>query len=167
MVFVAENAASGFTRTRKCAIKSQAIQTVDRAEEWDQNAMSQDVLTEATPRQRMSQKRRHHIFTDHCISHQVAPCVVCGKPVHRFNDRWIIEHVRPLGLLGRDVNTNCGPAHYECGMVKTVTQDMPRIRKARRQAMAGRKVGSGFRKPAGAVYDWSRRKYVFAEDSPK
>jgi hypothetical protein len=65
-------------------------------------------------------------------------------------DRWIIEHRRALALLGLDLNTNCAPAHFKCGEVKTHTQDLPRIRKAKRQQMAGaknEKAGSRFSNP--------------------
>lgn len=90
-------------------------------------------MTKPTPRERMSQKRRHHIFSERCTGHNVAPCITCGRPIHRHNDRWIIEHERALGLLGPDTNPNCGPAHYECGLEKTAQQDLPRIAKAKRQ----------------------------------
>lgn len=95
-------------------------------------------MTENTPRGRMSPKRRHHIFSENCTGHNVAPCCVCGRPIHRHNDAWIIEHKRALGLLGRDVNANCGPAHVACANEKTHKQDLPSIRKAKRQAEAGK-----------------------------
>ena len=60
-------------------------------------------------------------------------------PRRRHEDRWIIEHRHALALLGLDLNTNCAPAHFKCGEVKTHTQDLPRIRKAKRQQMAGAK----------------------------
>lgn len=82
----------------------------------------------------MSAKRRHHIFSERSTAHHVAPCCICGKPIHRHHDRWIIEHIRALGLLGRDTNANCAPAHYDCAQVKTATQDLPMIAKAKRQA---------------------------------
>jgi hypothetical protein len=93
---------------------------------------------EATPRRAMSPKRRHHIFTENCTAHNIAPCCICGEPVHRHNDQWIVEHKRALGLLGPDVNSNCGPAHLACALVKTAEQDLPRIAKAKRQADAGK-----------------------------
>lgn len=80
--------------------------------------------------------------------------------MHRHDDEWIVEHIRALGLLGPDINTNCGIAHVECGKVKTATHDLPGIAKARRMAQAGRKKGRGFWKPAGAAYDWKRGRYV-------
>jgi hypothetical protein len=69
----------------------------------------------------MADKRRQHIFSENCTAHNVAPCCICGKPIHRHDDRWIVEHERALALLG-DVNTNCGPAHYDCAQVKTHTE---------------------------------------------
>lgn len=89
-------------------------------------------MIENTPRKRMSAKRRHHIFSEHCTAHHLAPCCVCGRLVHRHKDRWIIEHIRPLALLGDDFNTNCAPAHYECGIAKTA-REARTIAKAKRQ----------------------------------
>lgn len=120
-------------------------------------------MTFNTPRQRMSDKRRQHIFSENCTGHNVAPCCICDKPIHRTNDRWIVEHKRALGLLGRDVNTNCGPAHYDCAQVKTHAEDLPRIRKAKRQqAMheGSKEISRRFMRPAGLVYDWQKRRYV-------
>ena len=70
---------------------------------------------------------------------------LCGKSIHRHSDRWIVEHIRALALLGDDINTNCAPAHYECALVKTHTEDLPRIRKAKR--LAAPKKRKGFWKP--------------------
>ncbi|MBL0935495.1 MAG: hypothetical protein IBJ07_12195 [Rhizobiaceae bacterium] len=129
-------------------------------------------MTKNTPRGRMSPKRRHHIFSENCTGHNVAPCCICGQPVHRNNDEWIIEHKRALGLLGRDVNTNCAPAHVACANEKTHTQDLPAIRKAKRQAEAGRVRSErsvhdtrAFGRPADMVYDWKSRSYRFQEPS--
>ncbi|TPM25725.1 hypothetical protein [Mesorhizobium sp. B2-3-4] len=93
-----------------------------------------------TPRRPMSQRRRQAIFSENCTAHNIAPCCLCGDPVHRHEDQWIIEHKRALGLLGPDINTNCAPAHAACGLKKTAEQDLPRIAKAKRQAAAGRKA---------------------------
>jgi hypothetical protein len=118
-------------------------------------------VTANTPRARMSAKRRQAIFTEHCTGHNVAPCCLCGEPIYRLTDRWIIEHKRALALLGPDVNTNCAPAHFACAQVKTHTQDLPRIRKAKRQADAGGRVERpAFPRPAGHAYDWRQRRYV-------
>lgn len=139
-----------------------------------------DKLTEpgrnqGTPRRPMSTKRRQHIFSEHCTGHNVAPCCLCGKPIHRHNDQWTIEHMRALGLLGADLNTNCAPVHEACRREKDKT-DLARIAKAKRQAAAGtpryvhdthtpetKKPARGFQAPAGVKYDWRQRRYVKAE----
>lgn len=111
----------------------------------------------------MSAKRRQAIFSEHCTGHNVAPCCLCGEPIRRHEDRWIIEHMRALALLGRDVNTNCGPAHFKCAEVKTHSLDLPRIRKAKRQQArheGTKKPARRFQNPAGFVYDWRRRQYA-------
>lgn len=126
-------------------------------------------MPENTPRKRMSPKRRHHIFSEHCTGHNVAPCCLCGEPIHRTNDRWIIEHVRPLALLGKDTNTNCAPSHYLCGIAKTATEART-VAKAKRQARTA-EIGQraprafpesrrGFWKPKDAHYDWQLGRYV-------
>jgi len=122
----------------------------------------------ATPRKRMSQKRRQAIFSEHCTAHNVAPCCVCGRPVHRHDDRWIVEHIRPLALLGDDINTNCAPAHYECGVAKTA-KEARTVAKAKRQAKTAEKgqraprglpeSRRGFWKPENVFYDWKMRRY--------
>ncbi len=124
-------------------------------------------MTENTPRGRMSPKRRHHIFSENCTGHNIAPCCICARPIHRHNDSWIVEHKRALGLLSRDVNSNCAPAHVACASEKTHKRDLPAIRKAKRQAEAGRvrpePLVTSFRRPDGAKYDWKLRRYILEE----
>jgi hypothetical protein len=109
-------------------------------------------MTQNTPRLRMSSKRRHHIFTEHCTAHNVAPCCVCGDPIHRHKDRWIVEHIRPLALLGDDSNPNCAPAHYLCGIAKTA-REARIIAKAKRQAKT-RQINKHF--PIASERQWGR-----------
>jgi hypothetical protein len=117
-------------------------------------------MTANTPRARMSANRRQAIFTEHATAHNVAPCCLCGEPIHRHNDQWIIEHKRALGLLGPDVNTNCAPAHENRRRVKD-KQDIGMIAKAKRQAHAGSKPDRpAFTHPADHAYDWKQRRYV-------
>lgn len=73
------------------------------------------------------------------------------RPIHRHNDRWIVEHKRALVLLGRDANTNCGPAQYDCAQVEG-------------EATAGHaqdteEISRRFLRPAGMVYDRQKRQY--------
>jgi hypothetical protein len=117
-----------------------------------------------TERKPMSQARRHAIFTERAIAHNLAPCCVCGGLVHRWKDRWIAEHVTALGIGGRDINTNVGVAHYECALAKT-RDDMKAIAKAKRikarHEGTQRKSRRGFWRPANAVYDWNKQRYVW------
>ena len=118
---------------------------------------------EPTPRGRMSTRRRQAIFTEHATAHNVAPCCLCGEPIHRHNDTWIVEHKRALGLLGPDTNPNCAPAHEDCRRAKD-KQDVGRIAKAKRQQTAGAKVEDpAFARPADRAYDWQQRRYVTKE----
>lgn len=115
-----------------------------------------------TPRERMTQKRRQHIFTEHCTAHNVAPCCVCGNPVHRYDDEWQVEHLRALALLGKDTNTNCAPAHTACAREKTHKQDLPAIRKAKRvqQKHFGERKPGRLKIPEGFKYDWKTNRLV-------
>lgn len=122
-------------------------------------------MTEPTPRRSMSRKRRQYIFTLHCTEPDVATCCVCSEVIHRSRDRWIVEHVRPLGLLGEDTDANCAPAHYLCGIAKTAT-DARTMAKAKRQAKAlpnGKTREPAFWRPDNAFYDWRKRRYVKAQ----
>jgi 5-methylcytosine-specific restriction endonuclease McrA len=115
----------------------------------------------------MSQKRRQAIFSERCTGHNVAPCCLCGQPIHRHTDQWIIEHKRALGLLGSDANPNCAPAHEACRRQKD-KQDLARIAKAKRQADAGaRKEKPAFARPADRAYDWRCRRYVRVDLAPE
>lgn len=115
-------------------------------------------MIQNTPRKGMSQKRRHHIFTENSTAHNVAPCCVCGEPIHRHDDDWQIEHMRALALLGKDTNTNCAPAHTACAREKTHRQDLPAIRKAKR--LASPKKRKGVWKSENTTYDWKRQRYM-------
>jgi hypothetical protein len=115
--------------------------------------------TAPTVRRPMSQRRRQAIFTEHATKHNIAPCCLCGQPIHRHNDQWIVEHKRALGLLGLDVNTNCAPAHEDCRRVKD-KQDVGMMAKAKRQAEAGsRAERTAFARPNDHAYDWKQRRY--------
>ncbi len=107
----------------------------------------------ATPRGRMSEKRRQHIFTEN-----FGVCCLCNVKIDRRGERWIVEHKIPLGLSGKDTNPNCAPAHYECAQEKT-KGDMQLINKAKR-ANAAATVRTPERKAAEKKYDWKLRRYL-------
>ena len=58
-------------------------------------------------------------------------CCICGCKI-QAGEKWIDEHRRALGLLGTNEMTNRGPAHVKCASVKTATEDIPMIAKAKR-----------------------------------
>jgi len=61
-------------------------------------------------------------------------CVICKQPI-RSGEKWIDEHITPLGLGGSNDMSNRGPAHVKCAEAKT-GEDIPRIAKAKRSKMA-------------------------------
>jgi hypothetical protein len=61
-------------------------------------------------------------------------CVICKQPI-RSGEKWIDEHITPLGLGGSNDTGNRGPAHVKCAETKT-GEDIPRIAKAKRSKMA-------------------------------
>jgi 5-methylcytosine-specific restriction endonuclease McrA len=66
-------------------------------------------------------------------------CCICGlKIVGKFID----EHKRALGLGGGNEMDNRGVAHPKCADIKTQTEDMPRIVKAKAQKRAAHGIKS-------------------------
>jgi 5-methylcytosine-specific restriction protein A len=82
-----------------------------------------------TPRKPLSPRERLKLFESHG-----GRCVICKQPI-RSGERWIDEHVIPLGLGGSNDMGNRGPAHFKCAETKT-GDDLPRIAKAKRSKMA-------------------------------
>lgn len=58
-------------------------------------------------------------------------CVLCKQPIDGVRDKWIVEHMRALGLGGPDTDDNCGPAHEACRRIKD-KDDVSRIAAAKR-----------------------------------
>jgi 5-methylcytosine-specific restriction protein A len=88
-------------------------------------------------------------------------CHLCEQRI-KAGDKWEVEHVRPLGLLGEDEAHNMAPAHVACHAEKTKI-DVPAIAKAKRMKARhlGIKKRSSFPKPPpGYRYDWKRRGLV-------
>lgn len=111
-----------------------------------------------TSRGHMSPSRRLRIWEKHG-----GVCVLCKHPIDGVREKWIVEHLRALGLGGSDTDDNCGPAHVACADVKTTTQDVPAIAKAKRRKAShlGIKKPSRFPKPpAGSRYDWGKSRYI-------
>ena len=62
-------------------------------------------------------------------------CCRCGLWVDPAKT-WIDEHKTALALGGSNDMSNRGVAHVECAAFKTLTEDMPRIVKAKAQGAA-------------------------------
>ena len=82
-----------------------------------------------TKRKPLSPRERLKLFESH-----KGICVICKQPI-RSGERWIDEHIIPLGLGGSNDMVNRGPAHFKCAEAKT-GEDIPRIAKAKRSKMA-------------------------------
>ena len=91
----------------------------------------------------MSTTRRLKIWERHG-----GVCCLCDLPIDGVRDKWIVEHIVPLGLGGADDDTNTAPAHERCRRVKD-RQDVPQIAKMKRQRARhlGIKKPSKWRKP--------------------
>ena len=97
---------------------------------------TQDVGT--TPRKPLTPRERLSLFEK-----EKGLCCICGlKIVGAFID----EHRTPLALGGSNDMSNRGVAHPKCAAVKTATDDLPRIAKAKRQKQAHLGI-KGPRKP--------------------
>ena len=83
-------------------------------------------------------------------------CCICGLPIV---GKFIDEHKRALGLGGSNARNNRGIAHPKCADIKTRTEDMPAINKAKAQ-----KKASHFLKPPPRQQIRSRG---FAKSEPK
>lgn len=79
---------------------------------------------------------------------------------------WHADHEIVRAHGGSDYPPNVRPLCKACHAEKTAKVDIPAIAKGKRQTKSvyGIKRRSGFRRPHGAVYDWSRGRYVRPTD---
>jgi 5-methylcytosine-specific restriction protein A len=84
-------------------------------------------------------------------------CHLCEQRI-QVGDKWDVEHVRPLALLGDDDQSNMRPAHKDCHKTKTKA-DAASWSKAKRikAKLLGIKKPSTFRKPPPGYNPWTRR----------
>jgi len=81
-----------------------------------------------TPRKRLTPRERLALF-----ERERGLCAVCGL---KIRGKFIDEHARALGLGGSNDPSNRKIAHPRCAAIKTRTEDMPRIVKAKAQKRA-------------------------------
>lgn len=100
--------------------------------------MTEDVGT--TPRKPLSPRDRLAMWERH-----KGICVTCKMKIDGVREKWIDEHVIPLGLGGSNDLSNRGPAHLACAKVKT-QNDVKAIAKSKRvkQRHLGIKKQSSF-----------------------
>lgn len=102
-----------------------------------------------TPRKPLSPSQRLAMFERH-----KGICCICDRKI-QAGEKWIDEHVIPLGLGGTNDPENRAPAHTDCAAEKT-SRDIKAIAKAKRvkQRHLGIRKPSTFRKPApGTRYE--------------
>jgi hypothetical protein len=58
-------------------------------------------------------------------------CCLCDKKIDGVREKWTVEHLRALGLGGKDDDANCAPAHETCRRKKDKV-DVSAISKAKR-----------------------------------
>jgi 5-methylcytosine-specific restriction endonuclease McrA len=82
-----------------------------------------------TPRKNLTPTQRLRLFEQH-----KGVCCICGAYI-KAGERWIDEHIIPLGLGGSNDIENRAPAHEKCAALKT-KDDQKQIAKAKRQKRA-------------------------------
>ena len=89
--------------------------------------MNEDVGT--TKRKNMTPRLRLKIWETH-----KGICVLCRDKIDGVRERWVVEHLVPLALGGEDAESNMGPAHEGCALVKTFGKsgDIAKAAKAKR-----------------------------------
>lgn len=101
-----------------------------------------------TKRKHFSPRQRLKIWEEH-----KGICCICGEKIDGTQEKWIIEHIRPLGLSGTNDPSNIGPAHSKCAQNKT-SSDSSRIAKAKRQ----KQKHIGIKKPSQWRYGNLKRR---------
>jgi 5-methylcytosine-specific restriction endonuclease McrA len=82
-------------------------------------------MFETTPRKPLTTKQRVELFKEH-----KGLCCICKGRIN-VGEKWIDEHINPLGLTGTNEMSNRGPAHVACAKGKT-KGDLSNIAKAKR-----------------------------------
>ena len=84
-------------------------------------------MTPYTPvkRKPLTPLQRTKLFLEHG-----GKCCICKEKIG-LNEKWIDEHINPLGMTGTNDWSNRGPAHVACAKTKTA-DDKANIAKAKR-----------------------------------
>jgi 5-methylcytosine-specific restriction endonuclease McrA len=92
-----------------------------------------------TERKRLTPSQRLKLFEKH-----KGTCALCGLEIK--GKRWVVEHMRPLGLGGtNEVDENLRPVHEACAREKTI-EDVKAIARAKRIKMRAIGIEKGGKK---------------------
>lgn len=108
---------------------------------------------ETTPRKKFSAMAKLRIFEKH-----KGECVLCGGKIIP-GSRWILEHLRPLGLGGTNDTSNLAPVHLACAAAKTNGKDGDNARsaKSKRSKAAALGIRSDVERPRIASRGFEKR----------
>ena len=95
-------------------------------------------MFELTPRKPLTPKQRVELFRAH-----KGVCCICKGKIN-VGEKWIDEHINPLGMTGTNNLSNRGPAHVICAKEKTKS-DLSKIAKAKR--VEAKHFGAKVKKP--------------------
>ena len=106
-----------------------------------------------TKRRKMTPARKLRIFRNHD-----GKCAACGRKI-MAGETWHVDHITPLALGGSEDDENLQVLHVECHKSKSCNEDIPRIRKADRQAKKhlGLKKRKGRPLPGSKDSGWKRK----------
>jgi len=92
-------------------------------------------------------------------------CHVCALLLNVATRPWECDHIRRYAEGGEDTPDNVFPICVPCHRAKSA-KDTSEIAKGKRVAKRhfGVKRSKGFRRPAGAKFDWSAGKYVRGDE---
>lgn len=81
-------------------------------------------------------------------------CYLCCVKI-RIGEKWEVEHIIPLAMLGTNAPENLAPAHVACHAVKTKRDASVKAKTDRMRAKhLGAHKPSSFQKPEGWKHNW-------------
>lgn len=96
--------------------------------------MTEDVGT--TKRKPMTPRMRLKVWENH-----KGICKLCDCKIDGVRERWIVEHIIPLALGGKDEPENMAPAHEACALAKTFGKSGDIAKAAKAKRMKSKHIG--------------------------
>jgi hypothetical protein len=122
-------------------------------------------------RKRDSVKARRICFdarrTQDHLGRTILICHLNGCRIDPGRDAWRADHIRRFAEDGEETAENLWPICKRCDAEEKAPNDTREVAKGKRvrDFHYGIKRPKGFRRPAGAKFDWSRGRYVREEAS--